>query len=92
MPKISVSRSHTLDMEEAKRRIEKIGNDLEQKHGLKGNWRSADTYEFKRTGVSGKVRLSDGRVDVDVDLSMLLSPLKDKIRQKLEEGLERELA
>ncbi|RLB56513.1 MAG: hypothetical protein DRI34_09030 [Deltaproteobacteria bacterium] len=92
MPRLELSRQHSLAPEQARQKVEQIGQQLASKHGLEGRWSGADTYEFKRTGVKGQVKLTAQQVLVQVDLSLVLSPLKGKIEQKLREGLEREFA
>lgn len=92
MPKLEISRQHSLTSEQARLKIEQIGQQLAAKHGLKGSWTGTDTYEFKRTGVKGQVKLQARQVTVRVDLSLVLSPLRGKIEQKLREGLEREFS
>jgi putative polyhydroxyalkanoate system protein len=90
MPTIDVSRSHGLSMPEARQRIENVGQKLAAKHGLKGSWTGENRYEFKRTGVKGQVSLSEGKVSVRVELSMLLAALRGTVEQKLRDGLEEE--
>jgi len=57
---------------------------------LKGSWTGENRYEFKRTGVKGQVSLSEGKVSVRVELSMLLAALRGTVEQKLRDGLEEE--
>jgi putative polyhydroxyalkanoate system protein len=90
MPKISISRAHSLSIEDAKAKAEKICAQMQEKHGLEGKWASDTRYEFKRTGAKGVLEVGQGKVSVEVDLSMLLSALKSKVEQKLRDGLEEE--
>ena len=90
MPKVEMSRTHDFSLQEARAKVEKIGNRLAEKHGLSGGWKSEQRYEFKRTGAKGSVFLEEGKVTVTVELSMLLSALKSKVEQKLRDGLEEE--
>lgn len=90
MPRIEVSRSHTLDIQEARQRADRIGKELAQKYGLECSWNGDRRLAFRRTGVQGEVQLKDGSVTVQVDLSFVLSPLRTKVEQALREGLEKE--
>ncbi len=90
MPTIEISRSHGLSLPEAHERIEKVGRKLAAKHGLSGNWTGEKRYEFKRTGVKGRVLLREGEVSVRVELSMLLAAIRGKVEQKLKESLAEE--
>ncbi len=90
MPKISISRAHNLSIEDAKVKAVKICAQMQEKHGLQGEWASATRYEFKRTGAKGVLEVGQGKVSVEVNLSMLLSALKSKVEQKLRDGLEKE--
>ena len=90
MPKITVSRAHSLSIEDARAKAVKICARMQEKHGLEGKWASATRWEFKRTGAKGVLELGQKKVSVEVNLSMLLSALKSKVEKKLRDGLEEE--
>jgi putative polyhydroxyalkanoate system protein len=91
MAKVEMKRSHKLANDEAKKRVDALAATLQQKYGLTGTW-SGNRYDFKRTGVTGCVLLSEGQVAVEVNLSMLLSPIKSKVEQAIREKLDKEFA
>ena len=91
MPKIKMDRSHSLSMDEARSKVDNMAADLEKRYGLKSNL-AGNKLNFKRTGVKGHVEISDGKVSVLVDLSMMLSPLKGKVEENLKQNLEQEFA
>jgi putative polyhydroxyalkanoate system protein len=92
MPTIKMEKAHSLTEEQAREKVDNLGRQLSQKHGLSGRWKSAGLYQFSGMGVSGEVSLEPGRIAVQVDLPFLLSPLKGKVEQKLREGLDREFS
>jgi len=92
MPTIKMEKTHSLTEEQAREKVDNLGRQLSQKHGLNGQWKSPALYQFSGMGVSGEVALKPGKIAVQVDLPFMLSPLKGKVEQKLREGLEREFS
>lgn len=89
MPKINLSRNHSLEPAVIKDRIAKLGDKLQEKYSAKTSWVDDRTLNVKGTGVEGKLVISDNKVDVNLDLGFMLSPLKGKIEETLGKELEK---
>ena len=89
MPKISISRNHSLSPAVLKQRIVDLGEKLQAKYQAKTSWEGEKTMNVKGPGVEGKLSISDTKVDVNLDLGFLLSPMKGKIEEALTKELDR---
>jgi putative polyhydroxyalkanoate system protein len=88
--KISVSRAHRLNREQAVRAADRIADELKARHGIQSRWKD-DTLHFKRSGVSGTLTLGEGKLDIKVELGFLLAMFRDTIASEIERALDREL-
>ncbi len=89
MPKISISRNHSLPASVIKQRIVDLGEKLQAKYQAKTSWEGDRQMNVKGPGVSGKLAISDSAVDVNLDIGLLLSPMKGKIEEALTKELDR---
>ena len=87
MAKINITRSHSLDMSTLKSKIEDVMGAMASKYDLKWSWTGDTEMEVKRSGLNGTVKLDSDKIDINIELGMLLSALKGKI----EEGINKEL-
>jgi putative polyhydroxyalkanoate system protein len=90
MPKVIVTKSHGMSVADAQKKVDTFAQGIKQKYGITGQW-NGDRYNFKRTGASGFVRVTDSKITVEVDLSLMLSPLKSKVEERLRQTLDKEL-
>ncbi|NMB73677.1 MAG: hypothetical protein GYA21_00950 [Myxococcales bacterium] len=91
MPKINMQKTHSLTTDQAREKVNQLAASLKDKYGLSGSW-AGNRYEFKRTGVTGFVKLEEKKVSVEVDLSFVLSPLKGKVEEAVRQKLDQEFA
>jgi len=89
MPKISISRNHSLSPAVLKQRLVDLGEKLQTKYQAKTSWEGEKTMNVKGPGVEGKLSISDTKVDVNLDIGFLLSPMKGKIEEALTKELDR---
>ena len=88
MATIKVSREHTHDKDEIRRRCDKFMTKMTEM-GLKTDWQG-DVCKFSGPA-KGSLTLGDKRVDLEVELGMALSLMKGKIEEQIKERLERAL-
>ncbi len=96
MAAIDISRSHSLGLDEAKTRAEKLAEGLKSKMGIGYSWDS-DRIRFNgdsgpAKGVSGTVSVTDSNIRVEIDLPFLMKAMKGPIATKVNEKLDRLLA
>jgi putative polyhydroxyalkanoate system protein len=92
MATIDISRPHTLEKDEARRRAESLANDMQEKLGIKWRW-DGDKIRFEAPsgaakGATGVVHVDPKDVRVEVDLPFLLRAVKGTVEQKINQKLE----
>lgn len=92
MATIDISRSHTLDKDEARKRAESLAKGMEEKLGIRWRW-EGDKIRFDAPsgaakGATGTVHVDPSAVRVEVDLPFLLRPVKGMVESKISEKLD----
>ena len=87
MSVIDVHRAHTLDKEHAREAAEALAKDLSNKFELNYQW-EGDQLKFKRSGVKGHLKITNGDLNVHLELGMLLRPFKSRIEQEIHSQLD----
>jgi putative polyhydroxyalkanoate system protein len=87
MAKIHIKRRHALAHDEARQRLEEIASELKKKLKADYAWKG-DSLQFKRSGASGRIDLSDQVIDINIKLGMVLAPMKGKIEATIKEKLD----
>jgi len=90
MATIEKRRTHTKGKDHARKAAEVIAEKLKDKINVTYHW-AGDDLEFKRTGASGRIRVSETDVRVEIDLSLVLRPMKGMIEEKVEKYLDETL-
>jgi len=90
MSTIKVERPHGLPLEDAKKAIDRFGEDLKAKYGMNLAW-SGNVATLKGTGASGDIKVEPERVTVTVKLGMLAKAAGIKA-DKVEASIEKRLA
>jgi len=98
MPVVSVSVPHTHSPDDVKERaepyIEKMVDDFEG-HDLDLEWDGyKGDFSFKSLAftITGKVRITDDEITVDVDLPLMAMMFKDKVEKAINKNLTRAVA
>jgi putative polyhydroxyalkanoate system protein len=92
MATIDISRSHTLDKDEAKKRAEELAKGMQEKLGIRWHW-EGDKIRFDAPsgaakGATGQVSVDPSKVRVEVDLPFLLRAVKGMVEGKIKEKLD----
>ncbi|GEM_PF-1769632 len=87
MPKLSLSRSHSLPQQLVRERVGSMEEKLRAKYNAKTRWESDYVMRMEGPGVQGRLSIDSEHVVIELDLSFMLAPFKTK----LEDGLSREL-
>lgn len=83
MADISITKNHSLGLDVARERIEKMSDELQQKYGIKSSW-AGNVANLSGTGLKkGTVSLSESNVVVEISLGMLARAMKGKIEEQI---------
>ena len=90
MSHIDIRHPHSRSDEQARRIVEGIVEQLQQRYGVDGDW-DGDAMVLSGPGLHGLIQLAPGQVQVSAELGFLLSALRglveDEIRRVLGERL-----
>ena len=91
MPELNIAREHALGLHAARAQARRWEAQAEREWGMQCAARKGQDYDeihFKRKGVSGTLRVSADRFELDLKLSALLGPLAGKIERQIRESLD----
>ena len=88
MASIQVSYPHQRSMTEAREAVQTLSAKLGTKLGVKSTWQG-DVLMLERQGVKGSMVLTEGVVDVELTLGMMLTPMKGQIEAEVNKQLAR---
>ena len=80
MPDIEIRRTHGVTLQDARAAAERIAAELEQRFGLRGEWQG-DTFNFKRSGLAGFLKVSGEDLHLSVSLGLLLKAMREPIER-----------
>lgn len=84
---MKITRKHTLGVDEAKRRIDKVADELGGKLNLTSRW-DGDYLRVNGRGVSGRIAVEPDSVEVHVTLGLPMLMLREPIRVAIEESID----
>jgi putative polyhydroxyalkanoate system protein len=90
MATIDIRRTHSIGKDAARKAAEGVAEKLKEKLSVTYKW-EGDDLRFQRTGASGRIRVTDTEVHVEVELGFLLKPMKGKVEQKVHQYLDEAL-
>jgi putative polyhydroxyalkanoate system protein len=82
MADIDIRRGHGMTAESARETAERIAADLEKRFDLSGEWRG-NTFNFKRTGVSGFLTVGPEDLHLSLTLGLLLKGMRQSIERAI---------
>jgi len=88
MASIQISYPHQRSMTEAREAVQTLSAKLGTKLGVKSTWQG-DALMLERQGVKGSMVLTEGVVDVELTLGMMLTPMKGQIEAEVSKQLAR---
>jgi len=81
-----IKRSHTLGIEEAKRRVDLIAADLAGRFNLRSRW-EGDQLRVKGSGVDGRLLVEQSSVELRVRLGLALKLLEGPIHAEIKRSM-----
>ena len=91
MPELNMERTHTLGLAGARAVAERWREQAEQEWGMtceSETGQDEDRMRFERSGVSGELRVTDTRFDLQLKLGFLLGAYSGKIEEKIRANLD----
>ncbi len=91
MPELNIERTHTLGLARARAMAERWREQAEQEWGMACEYEPGefeDRMRFARSGVSGELRVSEHRFDLQIKLGFLLGAYSGKIEEKIKANLD----
>jgi len=85
MSEIRISRPHSLAPDEARRRVERVVDELRGKYSLTSEWESDQRMAISAMGVAGHIDLAEDEILVTVERSFWV-PISD---EQLESAINR---
>jgi len=84
---LKIRREHTLGVEEAKRRVDQVAEELGGKLNLTSRWEGNDLRVDGR-GVTGRIVVEADSVEVHVTVGLPMLMLREPIRVAIEESID----
>ncbi len=91
MPDLRITRDHQLGFEEARRLAKAWADSAAEKLDMSCDYEEGeceDCVAFKRSGVTGQLRVTADRFELDAKLGFLLGAFKDRIEQEITKNLD----
>ena len=91
MPELKIEREHTLGLAGARAVAERWREQAQQEWGMtceSETGQDEDRMRFERSGVSGELRVTDTRFDLQLKLGFLLGAYSGKIEEKIRANLD----
>ena len=85
--RLKIKRQHSLGVEEARRRVDQVADELGGKLGLTAEW-EGDHMRVHGKGVSGRILVSDDSVEVHVHVGLAMMMFREPIRSAIEGSID----
>ncbi len=82
MSDITLVENHTLTMEQAREVAQQVAEQMKTDYEIGYVW-EGDVLNFKRSGVSGTLALTEGRAQLDVTLGFMLKGFRKKVEEQV---------
>jgi putative polyhydroxyalkanoate system protein len=92
MSEIQITRPHSLAPGEAKRRVERVVEDLRGKYSITSEWESDTRMSISAMGVSGHIEVGIEEIAVAVDKSFWVPVSDEQLEAAINRALDKGLA
>lgn len=82
MPDISITQKHALTHKKAKTAAQKVADQMAEEYDMACEW-DGDVLMFSRSGISGRLTLSDRQARVEISLGFLFQAFAPAIEEKV---------
>jgi putative polyhydroxyalkanoate system protein len=95
MATIEINRTHSIPVDQLRKKVDGLSGSLEAKYSVRGAW-NGDTMALEGTGMSrgvkGKIDITASTLRIEVDLPLLLRPMKGQVEGSITRKVDRILA
>jgi putative polyhydroxyalkanoate system protein len=91
MASIDICRRHGIGRLAARRWVEELVEQLDENYVLEHCW-EGDVLHFRRTGIHGRMEVSEAHVHIQCKLGPLLRPLRGRLEGQIEHYLDQLLS
>jgi putative polyhydroxyalkanoate system protein len=88
MADISIIQTHKLTHKKAKAAAQKIADQMAEEYDIASEW-EGEVLQFKRSGVSGSLTLSEKDATLEINLGFLLKAFASTIEEKVAAKMKR---
>ncbi|HYC43765.1 MAG TPA: polyhydroxyalkanoic acid system family protein [Noviherbaspirillum sp.] len=82
MADIRITQAHKLPHKKAKAAAQKVADQMAEEYEMSSEW-DGDVLKFKRTGVSGKLIVSEKEAHLEISLGFLFKAFASTIEEKV---------
>ena len=87
MSHIHIERSHHLDREHAREKVDRLAEDLAERYQVDYGWQG-DELVFRRSGVHGSIHIEPETLVVDVKLGFMAAMFQGAIEASIDKKLD----
>jgi putative polyhydroxyalkanoate system protein len=87
MADIDILKKHSMPIAKARKAAQQVAEQLQNEYGLSYEW-DADVLTFKKTGISGTLKLVPKKVEISITLGLLLRVFKEPMRLEIQKNLD----
>jgi putative polyhydroxyalkanoate system protein len=88
MSTVRRSRKHSLSMSAARASAEEIAKELSSRYGISYRWQD-NQINFRGAGAKGVLWVHETRMEIEIELSLLLRPARGKIEAAVDRYMDR---
>lgn len=92
MSNISLRQRHNKNPDELRELISQMAKKLDERYQITSRWLNDDQVEVARSGIKGRITLSDNEVKVDIKLGLMMGAFKSKIESEISRSMAEKLA
>ena len=86
-----IHRKHSLGIDEAKRRVDQVAEEIGPKWNLRSHW-DGDHMRVQGTGISARIAVMADSVEVHVRTGLAMMIFRDSIRSAIEGSIDEHIA
>ena len=84
---LTITREHALGVEEARRRVDKIAEEMGSRLKLTAEW-EGDHLRVTGTGVSGHIAIAEDNVEIHITMAITMIMFREPIRSAIESSID----